>query len=96
MVPVGGEEGIPIELILSKHRVVCEEALLGPEINLQITTHSNTPRGVNEGCFFFFFLSDHVSTAGIFDFWRCSPRKHRFVLNIGFYEDEEVLEVPCS
>lgn len=39
------------------------------------------------------FLSDHVSTAGIFDFWRCSPRKHRFILNIGFYEDEEV---PCS
>lgn len=56
MVPVGGEEGIPIELILSKHRVVCEEALLGPEINLQITTHSNTPRGVNEGCFFLFFF----------------------------------------
>ena len=56
MVPVGGEEGIPIELILSKHRVVCEEALLGPEINLQITTHSNTPRGVNEGCFFLFLF----------------------------------------
>ena len=86
MVPGGGEEGIPIGFILSKHRVVCEEALLGPGINLQITTHSNTPRGVMKAV----FLSDHVSTAGIFGFWRCSPRKHRFVLNIGFYEDEEV------
>ena len=85
-----GEEGIPIRFILSScYRVACVDALLGREINLQTTMHSNSLRGVTEGC----FLSDHVSTADSFDFWRCSPRKHRFVLNIGFYEDEEV---PCS
>lgn len=68
---------------------MCVEALLGPEINLQITTHSNSLRGVNEGC----FLSDHVSTTESFGFWRWSPRKHRFVLNTGFYEDEGM---PCA